>query len=360
MIGICVIYLCADEAGEFLAQKSIEQIKKHTWGEYRIYGYAPRASESFLKTLKRSGIIYLPEREVAEEVKKLQSEEPTKQQMKEHSFLLNKLVSHAFEDGCDFAAAFDMDSWPAMSGWDLFYSRMLSDQTPVAGIVRTELNDNFPHGAFILLAKSFWKPESSSFCADQTRSLSRRPGETGGGILDQLANERKTLLRLERTNQWNLHRVMAGLYDDAIFHFGAGSRNPRFITDVEQYGLNNAPMHREFADDMNAAIRKHILIALRDNYDEFIRQLAGGDLAAFEPIPTEAWCIPPQLEHTVRSARSSCPPPTNPFPRTPEIATPSAGLSLEISRIRKLRHAILRRLNKFRFFRRLLAFYRAR
>lgn len=187
MLGICVIYLCSDESGEFLARKSIEQIKKHTWGEYRIYGHAPRASDSFLEILRQSGVICLPQKEVPPEMIV-----PIKRGRIEHSFLLNDLVSRAFNDGCDVIATFDMDSWPVMPGWDKFYSEKLSEKTPVAAIIRTELNGgNLPFAGFTILSRPFWKTGHSSFSSSSDSSISSAPDETGSGILNQIAREKK-------------------------------------------------------------------------------------------------------------------------------------------------------------------------
>lgn len=295
MIGICTIFLFAGEWGEFLARQSIQKIRQHTRDEYRIYGYAPRASDRQIDFLSQLNIACLP-------TPAPKSDRPWSA-MTEHSLLLDSLVSRAFADGCEFVATFDMDSWPIVNGWDSFYSQRLSDEVPVAAMVRTEFTDNFPFAAFTLLSRPFWREGYSSFASDSTCSLSRRPRETGSGILDQLARDEKMFLRLERTNEWNPHPIMAGLYDDAFFHVGAGSRTPVFISDDQQYGLNGSSTRRQYANSMNIAARQCIMAALRDNHDNFIRELAGGEFAVFEPILSEASSIPQALEHSARAMR---------------------------------------------------------
>jgi hypothetical protein len=304
MIGICVVYLFADERADFLACQSIQKLKEYTEGEYRIYGCAPRASEQQIQALSDLGVVLLPAREVPG------NPHPSwNSTSAEHSCLIDGLVSRAFEDGCAFAAAFDMDSWPVVSGWDGFYSRLLSEAIPVAAIVRTEFSDNFPFGAFTIVKRSFWRPGHSSFAGDLDHSRSRRPWETGSGILDQLAREEKTFLRLERTNAWNPHPIVAGVYDDAFFHLGAGSRTTRFISDEQQYALNGSETRRRFADEMNMAFHRTVIEMLREDHDAFIKELAGGELVAFEPIPTPAANIPPALSLTDRSMRAPRPRP---------------------------------------------------
>lgn len=295
MIGICVVFLSSDEWGSYLGEQCLLQIRRNTRGAYRIYGCAPRPSTDMAAFLERSAIINLPCPSPASG--------ETWSMGKEHSRLLDTMVSHAFDDGCRTVATFDMDSWPIMPGWDDFYIPRLTDQAPVAAMVRTEFTDNFPFAAFTLISRSFWQPGLSSFACAADKSLSRRPRETGSGILDQLAQEGKSFLRLERTNGWNPHPIMAGIYDDAVFHLGAGSRTPVFISDERQYDLNGSPLRLRFAADMNAAARRSILCALRDEHDEFIRQLAGGEIDAFEPILSGAAAMPRSMIHTERSKR---------------------------------------------------------
>lgn len=295
MIGICIVFLVSDQWGEFLARKAVEQIKRHTGGPYRIYGCAPRASERHLDFLKQLNVTYVPAPDAFEG--------KPRSAMSEHSQLLNHLVSIALSDECDTIATFDMDSWPIVSGWDAFYSGMLSDGAPVVSMVRTEFADNFPFAAFTLFARSFWRDDQSSFASSLNGSLSRRPGETGSGILDQLAQEKRAFLRLERTNGWNPHPIMAGIYDDAFFHLGAGSRTPVFVSDEKQYGLNGSRIRRRYANDMNAASRQSIMANLQDDHDGFVRELAGGNLEKFVPIRSEASIIPNRLHHSERPMR---------------------------------------------------------
>ncbi|MCW5725430.1 MAG: hypothetical protein KIS81_10820 [Maricaulaceae bacterium] len=296
MIGVCIVFLLSDEWGEFLARRVVEQIEKHTTGPYQIYGYALRATKEQISLLSSLNINLL-------RIPSL-PEKSTNHVSREHSSLLDHLVSHAFDDGCSFVATFDMDSWPVMTGWDKLYPSMISDSAPVVTIVRTELTDNFPFAAFTLFSSSFWQNDRSSFATDPVGSISRRPNETGSGILDQLARDGKSFFRLERTNDWNPHPIMAGLYDDAIFHLGSGSRAPVFVTDGKQYNLNKSQVRRNFANDMNAASRISILSALTHYHDDFISELAGGSLDQFIPILSLAAQTPKSLQLTPRVKRS--------------------------------------------------------
>jgi hypothetical protein len=181
-----------------------------------------------------------------------------------------------------------------LEDWDGFYASLLTEATPVAAIVRTELGDNFPHAAFVLMRGTFWHPSQSSFGAprhvaegDIGLSRSSRPGETGSGILSQLHVEGRRFWRLERTNMWSLHPVIAGIYDNTVFHLGAGSRSPRFITDEATYDIGGRPARRRFADRVNAAVYRFAQREAVERHDEFIGELTGGERRPLQPIETD-------------------------------------------------------------------------
>lgn len=294
MIGICIVFLMTDEWGEFLAATAVRQLEATATGPFRIYGHALRADQTQMHFLSGLKVTFpkLPPAPAAPETIS-----------KEHSYLLDQLTSIAFADGCRAVATFDMDSWPILRGWDRQYAALVNEQVPVVAMVRTEFQDNFPFGAFTLLDKSFWKPGRSSFASNNPRSLSSRPSETGSGILDQLASEGQRFYRLERTNRWNPHPIIAGVYDDAVFHLGAGSRAPVFISDEAQYDLEGRPGRREFATAMNGAARETVLTALKSGHDAFITELIGGPPERIVPVLTDAASLPRQLPLTPRARR---------------------------------------------------------
>lgn len=294
MLGICIVFLLTDEWGEFLARTVVKQIARTTSGPYRIYGYGLRASEEQAQFLSSLDVSLLPLPKKSELPQHIS---------KEHSFLLDRLVSRAFSGGCRYVATFDMDSWPITDRWNETYANMLSERTPVAAIVRTEFTDNFPFSAFSMLFDSFWREGQSSFASNESNSMSRRPSETGSGILDQLARDGSSFLRLERTNRWNPHPIMAGIYDDAFFHLGAGSRTPVFVSDEKQYSLNGSGVRRTFATALNGATRDAVLGALSVDHDLFIAELVGGRQEHFAPIETWARGISSSMELTPREFR---------------------------------------------------------
>jgi hypothetical protein len=293
VLGICVVYLVPDRATLPLVRLSLDQIARCTRGPYRIYGCALRSPREVRRRLERAG------------VRLIESTEEFERPSQEHAALLDRMADAACADGCDAVASFDLDSWPVMEGWDLFYRERLSAESPLIAMVRSEIEDNFPFPAFALFSSSFWSPGASSTSVElraefepRLARLSPRPRETGSGLLAQLARDGLSFRRLERTNAWDVHTLMAGLYDDAVFHVGASSREPRFLSDERDYRIDGSKLRRAFARRMNAGIRDWLIEALQADHDELMRQLAGGPLRRFEPVLTHAPTVPPTLPRT--------------------------------------------------------------
>lgn len=293
VLGICVVYLVKDADGEAILDFSFAQFARSTRGPYRIYGCAPDDDRKVLKRIARHGATVM------------RSGERHHNPSQEHSKLLDMLVDQAVADGCDHVVTFDMDSWPIIDGWDRLYAAALSDRFPVASIARTEIGHNFPFAAFTFFRAGFWRAGESSFTTRQRASFSTeaanvatRPGETGGGILARLHEDGLGYLRLERSNVWDLHAIMAAVYDNTIFHVGAGSRSPRFMTDDDEHGLNGSPFRRAYADQINEARRSFTVSRVLKQHDAFMAELAGADRRPLAPIETEARGVPKQLTLT--------------------------------------------------------------
>ena len=303
-LGICIVFLVrdTDADGYALLDACIERIARHTRGPYRLYGSCPDGDAGTLRRLHEHGVTIVP----------VAGRHPHISQ--EHSMLLDRLVDRAVADGCTHVATLDMDSWPVHDGWDGLYADAIDARAPVAAIVRTELGDNFPFAAFTFLPATFWRVGESSFSTEQRATFaaadadaSSRPGETGSGILAQLRRDGQQFLRLERSNRWDVHPLIAGLYDGTIFHLGAGSRQPVFVIDEQTYALNGSPLRRRFADYMNAQLREFALRQVLAHHDEFVDQLAGGAREPLVPIRSDPRELPKSMSHTPVGQRTPWP-----------------------------------------------------
>lgn len=270
MLGICVIYLVPDTDTAPLVQISLDQIKANTHSPHRIYGCALRLQDPYRQQLVDGGVAlpYMPTFPYPG--------------ISEHAHYLDLLVDHAIRDGCTHVATFDMDSWPISAGWDSKYIPLLSKDSPVVAIVRNEVGDNFPYGGFTLMDAAFWDVGSSSFSISMRRKFSpafitaARPHETGAGILAQLDEQSKDFTKLHRSNGWNPHPLMCGIYGNDFFHLGAASRAPQFITDLNEFSLiPDEPVRHAYRSAINLCRRSFFMTQLQNNYSGFIEALRG-------------------------------------------------------------------------------------
>jgi hypothetical protein len=268
MLGICVVYLFPDEDSLTFLDLSLEHLRTLTDGPFRIFACGLRLTPEHEARLRDTGIDLI---DVVPFEGKPQAE---------HASCLDQLIDAAFSSGCEQVATFDLDSWPVVAGWNRPLVKLLSPEWPVAAVVRTELGDNFPHGSFALIDRSFWQIGRSSFSVRQRMHvdrelahLSARPRESGSGLLAQLHREGRNFYRLHKTNTWAPHPVMGAIYGDGIFHFGAGSRQPRFPSDKTHYGLAGA-IARSYRAHMNGAARHFLLQELRKCPADLYRELS--------------------------------------------------------------------------------------
>ena len=331
MLGVCVVYLVHGPGGFHLLDLSIAQLERLTAGPYRLYGCCPGNDGETLRRMQRHGVI----------IQEAPAERPANVAA-EHASLLDILVDRAFSEGCTHVATFDMDSWPIQKRWDRLYRSVLTKETPVAAVVRTELQDNFPSPLFTMMRAGFWRRGKSSFglgqrgrFTPQARRLSSRPGESGSGILAQLHDAGLSFHRLERSNSWDVHPVMAALYDNTIFHLGAGSRAPRFRSDHKAYQPGRSPIRRRFADQMNEACQAFTLAEVLNRHDEFVAELAGKGARPLKPIETDPKALPKTMTLTPAARRqrwsvnrpggtsgSTAAPRSMPAPGPPATTTP--------------------------------------
>ena len=280
MLGICVVYLAGKTDGEFLLKMHLLHLASNTSGPYRIYGVALRLADPLVRVLQEGGVA-LPELPAFEPG----NYEGNAKGSGEHSHYLDQLVDFAFQDGCTLVATFDMDSWPIAKAWDAYYRRFLSADIPVVAMQRVETGDNFPNPAFTLMQAGFWRTGKTSFAIFNVRDQTERQGivisrpQSGAGIHAQLTSDGKKFLPLVRSNAWNPHPIMCGIYDRRIFHLGAGSRQPTFTSDAKEYDVIESEMSRSYARAINGAKRAFFIYLLKSSADEFLRQLALG------PVP---------------------------------------------------------------------------
>jgi hypothetical protein len=161
-------------------------------------------------------------------------DEPLIAEKMPHWQKLDDLASRicAEADADDVLLFLDGDAFPVADlgeGLD----RMLSAHQ-LAAIRRPEnCGDLFPHPSFCATTARFWRQSEATWVAGYRVADCRGElvTDTGANLLKLLEDRQVDWLPLSRTNVRNLHPVLFGVYDDLIYHHGAGFR--RTLTRVD-------------------------------------------------------------------------------------------------------------------------------
>lgn len=224
-LGILVVYFVSN-SNDWVLNKQLDHLKKtNPFMEFKIYAAANRLPDRYHSLLRSHRFVEIVNLPVISE-----------RTSAEHGTYLDMLAAHALKDGCDYVSTFDVDSWPIDNNWiKIAYDRLRKDGTPAAAIFRAENDDTaLPHPSFSFLeARLLHNSDCRYWIPDNERSpgflgfLSAMGqfGDTGSPIAYFLENRGLSWTRLLRTNKTNYHYLMAGIYDDYIFHVGASSRD---------------------------------------------------------------------------------------------------------------------------------------
>lgn len=116
----------------------------------------------------------------------------------------------------------------------------------LAAVLRSENLDTYlPHPCGLFMHRAFFldraprmfPPKSEIFSSDSFQEFLKETGQrtdTGIGYGYELWKSKEEWLPLIRTNRWNPHFLMAGIYGDIFFHLGASSRRPWFYRDFQR------------------------------------------------------------------------------------------------------------------------------
>lgn len=160
----------------------------------------------------------------------------------EHGHYLEVLLHAAKADGCTHLCTLDCDSFPVADNWPHSLAERLSGAERLAAVFRAENRDtDLPHPCGIFmeaglldeLVFEFYPSEGLQQSDDFKRYVAATGQriDTGTGLGFALWRAGEPWARLLRSNAWNPHFLMAGLYADVFFHLGASSRAPGFHLD---------------------------------------------------------------------------------------------------------------------------------
>ncbi len=142
-----------------------------------------------------------------------------------HAQGLQRLYERARSDGAHYVVTFDADAMPIKTGWLTSLIEAIDGGAALAGVWSDERSER-------------WEPSVHPSCLCTTTDFVDHHEVRFGEVLreresryDTLASFTRVALeaglpihRLLRSNRNNLHRLMAGIYGDTIYHHGGGSR----------------------------------------------------------------------------------------------------------------------------------------
>jgi hypothetical protein len=144
------------------------------------------------------------------------------------NYLYSKVLENYNED--DILIFMDSDTFPISNNWVEYIKNKLNDY-PIVAIQRTDnfsaprgcIPEEHPHPCFFSTTVKFWKSNNLSFNNVET---------AGYSIGVWLKENNLDFYKIHRTNTVNIHPLMFGVYDDILYHHGAGNRPPYDGVDI--------------------------------------------------------------------------------------------------------------------------------
>lgn len=145
-----------------------------------------------------------------------------------HPKALDHLVSRVRAD-VDYIVTLDSDSFPVRSDWLDILVTNCERGASLTGVYRNEMMPTihpFVHVSGLCVRNRDLRALDVSF--------GRKMGQdVGQNISDELSRLGRTITPLTRSNVVNFHFLIGGIYGDAIYHHGAGSRRAQFWTSAD-------------------------------------------------------------------------------------------------------------------------------
>jgi hypothetical protein len=164
-----------------------------------------------------------------------------------HAEKLNELATMIVEtsDHDDVLMFVDGDAFPVRSlvPW---VSDVLAVH-PLAAVRRDEnLGDPQPHPSFCVTTVGFWAEIGGDWRAGTpwVNNVGTTVADVGGALYDQLRQRATPWLPLLRTNTFNPHPLLFGVYGHRVYHHGAGFRSVPTRVDLHRQADNRPSLER--------------------------------------------------------------------------------------------------------------------
>lgn len=162
------------------------------------------------------------------------------QPFRDHGLKLNILADVIKQESTnedDILIFLDGDAFPINNLNN--YIRKKLNNYPLIAMKRSEnLGDVIAHPAFCATTIGFWKKIGGSWQKGfpYKNNLGHIVADVGGHLYNNLTKTRTDWYPLLRSNKHNLHPLFFGIYDNTVYHHGAGFRDP--VSSVDLYEEN--------------------------------------------------------------------------------------------------------------------------
>lgn len=191
-------------------------------------------------------------------------------QGEKYNFLAKKVISDPNTNDNDVLLFIDSDAFP-IKPLNSFIKNKLK-RYPLVAIQRKEqLRDSQPHTSFCFTTVKLWKDIKGDW----------RPGykwktkigyatDCGGNLLKILMDNNINWYKMLRTNKKNYHPLFFAVYDNLVYHHGAGNRYPK-LSKADMHYLSPI-LNRLNSEKRNEYMRKYIA-QLENVSDEIIEDI---------------------------------------------------------------------------------------
>jgi hypothetical protein len=132
----------------------------------------------------------------------------------------------------DLLMFLDGDAFPIADPGPLIASGLAS--APLLAVQRAECCGKQPHPCFCVTDVATWQGLPGDWGRGPSWIGLRNElvTDVGGNLLSQLELTNTPWTRVLRSNRYNLHPLLFGIYGDTLYHHGAGFRDPRTRIDM--------------------------------------------------------------------------------------------------------------------------------
>ena len=210
--------------------------------------------------------------------------------IKSHAVKLNLLADiacMAAEGPDDWLVFIDSDAFPVADV--VAYAEKRLGEYPLVAVRRDEnLGDPQPHPCFCITTVGFWQKIEGDWKSGYRwkNATGNWLTDVGGNLLGKLRESNIEWLPMLRSNTIDQHPVFFGIYDNLVYHHGAGSRKP--VIRVDKAAFRRLPwivrklltllriykFGKNRALERNAALSERIMQEIKSN-PEFYLQFVG-------------------------------------------------------------------------------------